>query len=544
MKTLLLDARRPEDIRTAGGILASGGLVAIPTETVYGLAANALDPAAVEKIFAAKGRPHDNPLIVHICDLSQWAPLVRELPPAALRLAEAFWPGPLTIILPRSEKVPAATSAGLDTVSVRFPAHPAAQAVIRAAGTPLAAPSANPSGRPSPTTFAHVRRDLTGRVDALLDGGDCGVGVESTVLTLCEETPRVLRPGGITVEQLRAVLGEVAVDPAVCAPLEPGRRVSSPGMKYRHYAPKTPLTLVDASPEDFSEYANGQPGQRALCFEEDLPLLRVPALSYGGRYRPAEQAKNLFAALRRLDETGDAPVLAHLPARRGEGLAVYNRLIRAAGFSIVNPTGRMVVGLTGPTGAGKSTVGKVFAQAGWHVVDCDALTRSPAVYDAACVARLAAAFGDPVAPSGVLDRQALAKAAFADPESKKLLEGIVFPKITAALDRAMADAFAAGAKVVVLDAPTLFESGLDSRCGRIVAVTAPEAVRMGRILRRDGISEAQARQRMAAQPQEDFYTSRADYVLANGAGDLSAQVTAQAAAVVSEITRELEERSL
>ena len=229
--TILLKGDRPQDLKKAGELLRAGGLVAIPTETVYGLAANALDGAAVKAIYQAKGRPSDNPLIVHICDFGQLPPLVREVPEAAKQLAQAFWPGPLTIILKKSDLVPTETSGGLDTVAVRFPAHPVAQAVIREAGVPLAAPSANLSGRPSPTTFAHVEEDLTGRVDALVDGGDCAVGVESTVITLAEGVPKVLRPGGVTVAQLREVLGRVEVDPAVLHKLEEGKRAASPGMK-------------------------------------------------------------------------------------------------------------------------------------------------------------------------------------------------------------------------------------------------------------------------------------------------------------------------
>ena len=224
MDTLLLSDHCPDDIQTAGEILRRGGLVAIPTETVYGLAANALDGATVKKIYAAKGRPSDNPLIVHISQFSQLAPLVREVPQAAKELADAFWPGPLTIILPKSDLVPQEPSGGLSTVAVRCPSHPTARAVIDAAGVPLAAPSANLSGKPSPTTFRHVQEDLTGRVDALLDGGDCAVGVESTVLTLAEGTPRILRPGGITLSQLQSVLGKVEVDPAVLHQLEQGKK--------------------------------------------------------------------------------------------------------------------------------------------------------------------------------------------------------------------------------------------------------------------------------------------------------------------------------
>lgn len=206
METILLDGQNAQDIRRAGEILQKGGLVAIPTETVYGLAGNALCGETVKKIYQAKGRPSDNPLIVHINKTEQLASLVQEVPESARKLAEAFWPGPLTMILPKSSLIPPETSGGLSTVAVRCPSHPVARAVIEAAGLPLAAPSANLSGRPSPTTFAHVQADLTGRVDALLDGGDCQVGVESTVITLAEETPRLLRPGGVTLAQLRRVL--------------------------------------------------------------------------------------------------------------------------------------------------------------------------------------------------------------------------------------------------------------------------------------------------------------------------------------------------
>ena len=206
MQTQLLQADAPGAIQTAAAILQNGGLVGIPTETVYGLAANALDGAAVAKIFAAKGRPMDNPLIVHISHFEQIYDLVREVPEAAKKLAEQFWPGPLTIILPKSARIPDEVSAGLDTVAVRFPSHPVARAVIDAAGVPLAAPSGNLSGHPSPTTAVHVMNDMDGRIEAVLDGGPCSVGVESTVVTLAEQPPRLLRPGGITLEQLRGRL--------------------------------------------------------------------------------------------------------------------------------------------------------------------------------------------------------------------------------------------------------------------------------------------------------------------------------------------------
>ncbi len=517
MDTLLLSGDHKNEIERAGELLRGGEVVGIPTETVYGLAADALNPQAVKKIFAAKGRPADNPLIVHIAELSQWAALVQKIPEPALRLAKRFWPGPLTIILEKSQRVPMETSGGLSTVGVRFPAHPVAQAVIRAAGIPLAAPSANRSGRPSPTTFSHLREDMEGRVAALVDGGDCSVGVESTVITLVGERPKLLRPGGVTLSQLESVLGEVEVDPAVLHRLREGAVAASPGMKYKHYAPKAEVILVDASPEEYSSYVNLQTDCHALCLTEDLPLLRRPSLSFGGRYDGREQARLLFSRLSQLDELGAKRVYAHMPSKRGIGLAVYNRLIRAAGFSVINPQGHYVVGLTGPSGAGKSTVGELLKKAGWAVIDCDALTRSPQVYDSACIAALQAAFGKEIAPRGELDRRELAKRAFASSEGKRELEKIAFPRILAAVRMAVEQAFAQGKQIVALDAPTLFEAGLDAACARILVVTAPREERLLRIRQRDGVSEEEAQLRFSAQREEAFYTDRADYVIENRA---------------------------
>lgn len=515
METLFLKAHNTHDIERAGEILREGGLVAIPTETVYGLAADALNGAAVKKIFAAKGRPADNPLIVHISGLSQLAPLVKEIPEAARKLADAFWPGPLTIILEKSELVPRETSGGLDTVAVRMPRHPAARAVIEAAGVPLAAPSANLSGRPSPTAFAHVREDLNGRVDALLDGGPCDVGVESTVVSLAGGVPRVLRPGGVTIPQLEAVLGRVELDPAVLHRLQEGAKASSPGMKYKHYAPKAEVALVDASPEEFAAYVNERKGGWALCFEEDLPFLEGPAISLGSRYDGGGQARRLFGALLELDEKGAQTAFAHCPSRSGVGLAVYNRLLRAAGFRVAYPKGPLVVGLTGPSGAGKSTVGDFLKRGGCSVLNCDSLTRSPQVYDGACIEELRYAFGEEIAPGGKLDRKELARRAFATEEGRRRLGEITFPRILRQVRRVAESAREAGVSLLVLDAPTLFESGLDSMCARIIAVAAPREERLLRVMARDNLSREQAQARFSAQGDGDFYESRADYVIEN-----------------------------
>ncbi len=515
METLFLKAHNTHDVERAGEILRAGGLVAIPTETVYGLAADALNGTAVKKIFAAKGRPSDNPLIVHISGFSQLAPLVKEVPEAAKRLAQAFWPGPLTIILEKSALVPMETSGGLDTVAVRMPRHPAARAVIEAAGVPLAAPSANLSGRPSPTSFAHVREDLAGRVDALLDGGPCDVGVESTVITLAGDVPRVLRPGGVTLAQLRAVLGQAELDPAVLHSLREGAKASSPGMKYKHYAPKAEVTLVDASPEEFAAYVNERKGGWALCFQEDLPFVEGPAISLGSRYDGSGQARRLFGALLELDKKGAQTAFAHCPSRAGVGLAVYNRLLRAAGFRVAHPEGTLVVGLAGPSGAGKSTVGDFLKQGGCSVLNCDSLTRSPQVYSPDCIEELQAAFGEDVAPGGKLYRKELARRAFATQEGRKRLGEITFPRILKQVRQVVESAREAGTPILVLDAPTLFESGLDSICARIVVVTAAREERLSRVMARDNLSREQAEIRFSAQQDEDFYESRADYVIEN-----------------------------
>lgn len=332
----MLGCSGPE-LAAAAEVLRRGGLVGIPTETVYGLAANALSPAAARSIFAAKGRPADNPLIVHIADVSEMPPLVREVPEEARKLAEAFWPGPLTIILPKSELVPRETSGGLNTVAVRMPAHPVARRIISLCGLPLAAPSANTSGGPSPTTARHVMEDLRGRIDAVVDGGECRVGVESTVITLCTPVPRILRPGGVTPSMLERVLGRVEVDDAVLHRLPEGEAAASPGMKYTHYSPGASVILLEGPLEKYIDYVNQRaaPGVFALCFEgEEAPLL-CPAVTYGRESDGPSQAQGLFSALRRLDGLGAATVYARCPRQSGVELAVYNRLIRAAGFTVI-----------------------------------------------------------------------------------------------------------------------------------------------------------------------------------------------------------------
>ena len=337
VETLILNA---DDIETAADIIKNGGLVAIPTETVYGLAADALNGKAVSKIFKAKGRPSDNPLIIHIADTSQINMLVSDFPEKARTLAKKFWPGPLTVILPKSDLVPDEVSAGLDTVAVRCPSNITARQLIKLS-SPLAAPSANRSGRPSPTNVQHVFDDMNGRIDAILNGGECDVGVESTVITLADSTPRLLRPGKITVEQLRETIGEVIVDDAVINPLGADKKAASPGMKYKHYSPKANVILLKGGRELFCKYVNKQVDKNAavLCYDEEIENITIPYISVGRSNDYDTQARKLFSSLRKADEYGFKTVYAHCPGTEGEELAIYNRIIRAAGFEVTNLEG-------------------------------------------------------------------------------------------------------------------------------------------------------------------------------------------------------------
>lgn len=330
MKTKILKAENKDDIVIAADILKAGGTVAIPTETVYGLAASCFDEQAVKKVFSAKGRPQDNPLILHVDGIDMLS-MAAEITPLARICAKEFWPGPFTMVLPRNKNVPASVCGGLDTAAVRCPSQPTAREIISAAGLPLAAPSANISGSPSPTTWQHVYNDLDGKIDAIVCDRPCEIGVESTVVSLVGEHPRLLRPGAVTAEQLKAVLPDLEIDSAVVGKMV-SKTVSAPGMKYRHYAPKAELYLVRATAEQFADYCNKNNDGVALCFSEDEPLLRCEKLVYGSANDMNVTAQKLFDSLRRLDEIGAKKGYVHAPYKDGVGLAVYNRLQRACEF--------------------------------------------------------------------------------------------------------------------------------------------------------------------------------------------------------------------
>lgn len=334
----------------AAGIIRGGGLVAFPTETVYGLGTNALNEEAAKKIYAAKGRPSDNPLIAHIASMEELVPLVAEIPAAGRKLAAAYWPGPLTMVFPKSAKVPYGTTGGLETVAVRMPSHPLARKLIALAGVPIAAPSANLSGRPSPTRAEHVWQDMNGRIDMVIDGGAVGIGVESTIVDMSGEVPTLLRPGAITLEMLKDVIGGVEIDPAILGPLSEDVKPKAPGMKYRHYAPKAELVLVENAKVDNTVTENMvleinrlateqlQQGYQVgiLCTDETRDRYPQGTVRSVGR-RDSEQdvAHNLFAVLREFDDLAVDYIFSESFPQDHLGQAIMNRLMKAAGYHII-----------------------------------------------------------------------------------------------------------------------------------------------------------------------------------------------------------------
>ena len=504
------------ELLEAAQILKDGGLVAIPTETVYGLAANAYNGEAVSRVFEAKGRPTDNPMIVHISSIEEIYPLVTDFPENARKLADAFWPGPLTMILPKSDLVPREVAPRLETVAVRMPSHPIARKIIELAGVPLAAPSANSSGSPSPTTAQHVLDDLDGKINAVVDGGECDVGIESTVITLATNPPRLLRPGGITVDQLESVLGHIEVDPAVISELEDGVAPASPGMKYKHYSPKAQVYIVEGSLESFKFLIDSdrQEGDMALCFngeEKDIP---IPSLPFGDEGDLDAQAHLLFAELRKFDELGAKRVFVRAPSSEGVGLGVYNRLLRAAAFKIITPP--VIYGLTGQTGAGKSTVGEMLKEKGYLIVDGDIAARAVVEKGSPVLDELARVFGsDILNENGELVRSALAKKAFANEESRQKLNAITHPAVTEWSIDFINKNLTKEHKGVVIDAAAIFDSDIQRYCTKMIVVTAPENERLERILKRDGLTRDAAMLRIKAQKDEQYYKERADILVRN-----------------------------
>ena len=521
------------DIDRAAAILKEGGLVGIPTETVYGLGANGLNPDAVADIFKAKGRPQDNPLILHISSADWLERYCRDIPKAAYELADRFWPGPLTMILKRKSVVPDVVTAGLDTVGMRCPDHAVCRAIIQMADVPVAAPSGNTSGRPSPTAADHMLDDMDGKIDAIVDGGSCSVGVESTIIDLTCTPPRLLRPGGITLEQLKSVLGDVAVDAAVRRKMGEGEKPRAPGMKYRHYAPKAPVTVVKGDPEKTARYiaAHAAAGDGVICFDEFAQRFPEQVVTKLGKMDdPADQARHVFDDLRFYDDTDVTAIWSQCPEETGVGLAVANRLNKAAGFHIIDLDAMKVIGITGPTGAGKTTALNALDELDGRIVDCDAVYHNLLIRSEPMRAELRQRYGDDVfGGDGMLNRKALGAIVFEDKKALDDLNKITHKYVGLAVDEIIAAARQDGIPTVAIDAIALIESGISNRCTCTVAVTAPDEVRVKRIMEREGISEEYARLRIGAQKKEDWFREHCDYVLINdcaGAEEFEAKARA------------------
>ncbi len=525
-------------ISEAAAILRRGGLVGIPTETVYGLGADGLNEDAVRRIFEAKGRPQDNPLILHVASADWLTRYCEAVLPVAYALAERFWPGPLTMILRRKSVVPLRTTGGLDTVGVRCPAHDVTLAILREADLPVAAPSGNTSGRPSPTAAQHMIEDMSGKIDAIVDGGACSVGVESTIIDLTVTPPRLLRPGGLPLEALEEVLGEVQVDKAVRGKLAEGEKPRAPGMKYRHYAPRATVTVVTGSPRRSAAWILGHLPENAgvICFDEFAPLFadrRVQCL--GPADDKAAQARRVFDALRTFDDTDVTQIFAQCPDEVGLGLAVSNRLKKAAGFHTVDAGSGLMFGLTGGTGAGKTSALRALERLGGYILDCDALYHEMLRTNAPMRQAITDAFGHVFLPDGTLDRQKLGAVVFHHADAMAQLNAIVYTHLVPEAARR-----AQGHDIVGFDAINLIESGLGRLCCRTVAITAPDEVRLQRIMARDHIPEDYARARIAAQKDAAFYHHHCTDVLENTASS-PAEFEAQA---LQFFTRLIEEETI
>ena len=505
-----------DQISAAADILRQGGLVGIPTETVYGLGANALDAEAVNKIFEAKGRPQDNPLIIHIPG-PQWLPrYCEDVPPLAYTLARKFWPGPLTMILKRKPIVPDATTAGLDTVGVRCPDHQVTLSIIREAGVPVAAPSANTSGHPSCTTAADVMEDMEGKIDAVVDGGPCQVGVESTIVDLTCDPPRLLRPGGMPLEALEEVVGPLTVDKAVTEPLKDGEQPKAPGMKYRHYAPKAPVTVVtgpaEASARTIEQLA--KPGDGVICFDEFADRFDRQTVECLGPSRDKRiQAQRVFDALRAFDSKDVQQIYAQCPDSQGLGLAIGNRLKKAAGFkTVAADQKKVVIGITGGTGSGKTSALNAIRDLGGVVIDCDAVYHEMLNQDAELRHAIEVKFHGVFNSDGSLNRKKLGELVFENKERMAQLNEVIYQFLVPEVQRRARDG-----NLTAIDAINLIESGVGELCDRTVAITAPAELRVRRIMARDGIDERYARMRVSAQKSDEFYRSKCDYELSNTA---------------------------
>jgi len=471
----------PAAVAKAVRLLKSGEVVAIPTETVYGLAANTLNPDAIAKIFAVKNRPPDNPLIVHVTDMNMAKTLSLDIPPLAGKLAKHFWPGALTMIFKKTgDIIPNIVSAGLDTAAVRVPAHPAALEIIRQCGFPIAAPSANLSGSPSPTSAKHVYDDLNGRIPLIIDGGECEIGLESTVIAFDADKIRMLRPGAVTAEQLRE-FAYVIIDNAVTGKCD-GETAPSPGMLHKHYAPKSEVIAYKTPP---------------FLLRRGDYIIREP------------DATALFANLREFDEIGAKRVYVRLPEPEGIGLALYNRIIRSADYNVVNTP--RIFGLTGLSGAGKSAASGIFKNRGFFIINCDEFSKE-VILSPKCQEEIRRGFPEMFDESGVFNRKKAAETVFSDKNKLLCYEQTVFPYVNFELIKIIARS---PSEYVLLDAPTLYQAGEDDFCEAVIAISANVNICVDRVTKRDNISEKDAEARLISQKSADFFRKKADYIIEN-----------------------------
>ncbi len=491
-------------------ILKDGGLVAVPTETVYGLAASALNEEAVKEIFAVKGRPQDNPLIVHVADPLDIQKYAASVPPLAKKAIDAFMPGPFTAILPKKSVIPAVTTANMESVAIRCPSHKVMHDIIEALSEPIAAPSANISGRPSPTSCAHCVNDLEGKVLGIVDGGSSEVGVESTVVSFLSEKAVICRPGAVTYEMLCNLLGaENVTDVSE----EKTDKPISPGMKYRHYSPSVPLYTVsgEGAAEYIKERANVEKGIGVIGFSENKTSGKF--YDFGKKENPKEQLSRLFALLREadLEKSELSLLLCERPLEKGEGKAALNRLNRAASHKIIEVAKKRprVIAVTGKSGSGKSSVAKNAALAlDYGYIDCDVVANEIIWGFAPLAERIKEEFA-------VSSRKELSKKVFSDKEALKRLNFLSLPVIISEIDKLIFDFAKEGKKGVLVDGATVIESGFAKRADRLVIIKADKETAVSRIVSRDNISAEAAKARLLSQKEDSFYENAADAVIEN-----------------------------
>lgn len=528
MKTVFIaqkDAQSKKVLEKAAEIIKAGGLVAFPTETVYGLGGSALDPDAAEKIYRAKGRPSDNPLIIHITDPSD-AEKYAYTNELYYKITERFSPGAITVILKKRDIIPSEVTGGLDSVAIRIPSHPVARAFIDACGIPIAAPSANLSGRPSPTLAEHVLEDLDGRIDMIIDGGASELGLESTVVSIKDGNIVILRPGAVT-EEMLAKLAPVTGDRTLLQKPSAELKPESPGMKYKHYAPKAPVFMLKGQEADVLSYM-----KKRLSEDPDIGIItfykyRRELFGRNVMYLPSEadgQAHELFAVLRAFDKTEAKSIYSVIPSSRsGIGLAVINRLSKASGFCTLRVSSvPYTVGITGQTGSGKGEVSRIMKASGIHCIDCDRVYSSLLYPDSPLMESLTEHFGRGIVnEDGTLNRRALSAIVFSDKAELSELNRITHGKVIEKVNKELEELYNSGVRIAAVDAPQLFESGFDMQCDKVIGVVCPEDIRLSRIMKRDGLTIEEARHRSESQHPESFFRVHCDVTLENASDLLS-----------------------